>query len=395
MKFKEISRIALTNLKSNRMRTILTVVGISIGISTIVFLVSLGYGLQDLSIKKIASIEAINTLDITSGKNTSQKIDNNFVDKLKEIQEISKISPLLAIGAKVEYEGRQTDAVGNFIDNDFAVLEGTNPILGAFFSNSQSDVVVSTAMLKAINLDTNNSIKKTIKADVILFNPETKDKNIVIKQYQIIGVVQDDSTSFLYAPISSISSEIKWSPTYNLIKVKVSDKNQVQNMKDKISSMGYSVTTIADTIDQVDQIFKVIQIVLGFFGLVALMVASIGMFNTMTIALLERTRDIGIMKAIGVKDRDVSLIFLLESALIATSGGALGVAGGWLVSKIINFAINLLAKSVGGEPQTLFSMPMIFSLGIIFFSVLVGVATGFYPSKRASKLNPLDALRYE
>jgi putative ABC transport system permease protein len=115
----------------------------------------------------------------------------------------------------------------------------------------------------------------------------------------------------------------------------------------------------------------------------------------MTIALLERTRDIGIMKAMGVKDRDVSCIFLFESALIATSGGVLGVVGGWLTSKVVNMIVNILAKSVGGEPQKLFSMPIVFSMGIIIFSIIVGIGTGFYPSKRASKLNPLDALRYE
>ena len=395
MKYSEIVRISLRNLKSNRMRTILTVVGISIGIASIVFLVSLGYGLQELSIKKIASIEAINTLDVTAGKNSNQRIDDELVKKLKEISDVEKISPLLALGTKMSFEGRQTDAVGNFIEDDYPSLEGINPVLGAFFSNSPSSVVVSTALLKAINLDVNSAINKDISASVIMINSQTKEKKILDKPMKIIGVVQDDSTSFSYLPMSSVASEITWPIAYNSLKVKVQDKTKIQEMKEKISSMGYSVTTIADTINQVDQIFRIIQLVLAFFGLVALMVASIGMFNTMTIALLERTRDIGIMKAIGVRDRDVSKIFLFESALIATSGGVMGVFGGWVTAKIINLVINLLAKGVGGEPQRLFSLPIIFSAGIIIFSVAVGVATGFYPSKRASKLNPLDALRYE
>ncbi len=395
MKFSEIARISFTNLKSNRMRTLLTIVGISIGITSIVFLVSLGYGLQELSIKKIASIEAINTLDITTGKSSDQKVDDDLINQLKTIPEISKISPLLALGAKMDYEGRQTDSVGNFIDDDYATLEGINPVLGAFFSNSEKDIVVSTALLKAINLNINEAVNKQITAQIITVNSGTKERKSVIREYRIVGVVQDDSTSFSYIPIISIKGDITWSPIYNSLKAKVIDKEKIQQMKEKISSMGYSVSTIADTISQVDQIFRVIQIVLAFFGLVALMVASIGMFNTMTIALLERTRDIGIMKAIGVKDKDVSLIFLSESALIATSGGVLGVFGGWLTSEIVNLAINILAKSVGGEPQKLFSIPLILSSGIVIFSILVGIGTGFYPSKRASKLNPLDALRYE
>ncbi|OQB06347.1 MAG: Macrolide export ATP-binding/permease protein MacB [bacterium ADurb.Bin212] len=395
MKLSEIFRISLTNLKSNRMRTLLTVVGISIGIATIVFLVSLGYGLQELSIKKIASIEAINTLDVSPGKNSSQLVDDQFIEKLKKMQDIGKISPLLSMGTKFEFEGKQTDAVGNFIDDDYAKLEGINPVLGAFFANSPGDAVVSTALLKAINVEENNALMKEANVNVIMVNSSTREKISVKKQYKIIGVIKDDSTSYAFFPKASVVKDISWPLVYNSVKVKVGDQSKIQDVKSQISSMGYSVTSIADTISQVDRIFNIIQLVLAFFGFVALMVASIGMFNTMTIALLERTRDIGIMKSIGVKDRDVSKIFLFESALIATSGGLLGVIGGWLTAKIINFVINILAQSVGGEAQNLFSMPIVFALIIVLFSMAVGIGTGFYPSKRASKLNPLDALRYE
>jgi putative ABC transport system permease protein len=377
------------------MRTLLTVVGISIGIATIVFLVSLGYGLQELSIKKIASIEAINTLDVSPGKNSSQLVDDQFIEKLKKMQDIGKISPLLSMGTKFEFEGKQTDAVGNFIDDDYAKLEGINPVLGAFFANSPGDAVVSTALLKAINVEENNALMKEANVNVIMVNSSTREKISVKKQYKIIGVIKDDSTSYAFFPKASVVKDISWPLVYNSVKVKVGDQSKIQDVKSQISSMGYSVTSIADTISQVDRIFNIIQLVLAFFGFVALMVASIGMFNTMTIALLERTRDIGIMKSIGVKDRDVSKIFLFESALIATSGGLLGVIGGWLTAKIINFVINILAQSVGGEAQNLFSMPIVFALIIVLFSMAVGIGTGFYPSKRASKLNPLDALRYE
>jgi len=210
-----------------------------------------------------------------------------------------------------------------------------------------------------------------------------------------LGVVQDDSTAFSYIPINSIASELSEKVSYNSLKVKVKDKSQIPSMKEKFTSMGYSVTTIADTISQVDQIFRIIQIILAFFGLVALLVASIGMFNTMTIALLERTRDIGIMKAIGVRDRDVSRIFLSEAAIIAGAGGIIGVVGGWATAKLVNIGVNMLAISVGGEPETLFATPIVFALGIVIFSFFVGILTGLYPSRRASRLNPLDALRYE
>lgn len=395
MKPIEIARISFTNLRANKMRTLLTVVGISIGIATIVFLVSLGYGLQELSIKKIASIEAVNTLDISPGRSNEQRIDLDLINRIKENPEVETISPLLALGGKMEYEGRQTDAVNNFIDDRYARLEGLNPIVGAFFANSEKDIVVTTALLKAVNLQPDAAINKLFNADIVIIDNATRERRSVKKEFTVIGVIQDDSSSYVYAPIAAISNEAGEKVVYNSLKVKVKDKSMVAALKQKVTSMGYTSTSIADTIDQVDQIFRIIQLVLAFFGLVALMVASIGMFNTMTIALLERTRDIGIMKAIGVRDQDVSRIFLSESALIATSGGVLGVLIGWLTGRLVNLGINALAKSVGGEPQRLFSIPIMICVGIVVFSIVVGVATGFYPSKRASRLNPLDALRYE
>jgi len=369
--------------------------GIAVGIATIVFLVSLGYGLQELSVKKIASIAAINTLDVSLGKNEVQKIDNYLIAKLKEMPEVKSVSPLLSLGLKADYLGKKTDAVGSFVDDDYAKLEGVDIVVGGFFQNSQTNMVTSTAFLKALGITSTDAINKEVNASVIIVDPDTKNKKEVPKKYTILGVVQDDSVSFAYLPIASVSDQITDKTVYNSLKVNIKEQSQITAAKEKVTSMGFTVTSIADTISQVDQIFRIIQMILAFFGLVALLVASIGMFNTMTIALLERTRDIGVMKAIGVRDRDVSKIFLTESSMISTLGGVVGVILGYLTAKLINFGVNQLAKSVGGEAQTLFSTPIIFAAGIVIFSVFVGFLTGFYPSRRASRLNPLDALRYE
>jgi putative ABC transport system permease protein len=377
------------------MRSLLTILGIAVGIATIVFLVSLGYGLQELSTKKIANIAAISTLDVSPGKTSVQKVDNSLVAKIKEMSEVSSVSPLLSLGLKIDYQGKKTDAVGSFVGDEYSKLEGVETVIGGFFSNSQTDIVVSTALLKALNITTTDSVKKEFDTAVIFIDQDTKAKKEVLKKFSIIGVAQDDSVSFAYIPTSSIADQINDKTIYNSLKVNIKDQKTIPQIKDKITSMGFTVTSIADTISQVDQIFRVIQLILAFFGLVALLVASIGMFNTMTIALLERTRDIGIMKALGVRDRDVSKIFLTESSMISTLGGAVGVLLGYLTSLIVNVGVNSLAKSVGGESEKLFSTPYFLAVGIIVFSIFVGFLTGFYPSRRASKLNPLDALRYE
>jgi putative ABC transport system permease protein len=134
---------------------------------------------------------------------------------------------------------------------------------------------------------------------------------------------------------------------------------------------------------------------LGALGGIALLVAAIGMFNTMTIALLERTRDIGIMKAVGVDNRDIYWMFLTEAIIISGLGGALGGALGLLLSIGINAIVNGLATLVGADSVILFRTPLSFVAIVIVFAVVVGISTGIYPSKRAAKINPLDALRYE
>jgi putative ABC transport system permease protein len=131
------------------------------------------------------------------------------------------------------------------------------------------------------------------------------------------------------------------------------------------------------------------------FGFIALVVSAIGMFNTMTITLLERTEEIGIMKSIGASDGNISVMFFMESAIMGFLGGIAGVVIGWLGGQLFNYIINFVATKFGGEEVTLFSTPMALVSVILVSSAFVGLMTGFVPARRASKTDPLDALRYK
>ncbi|MCX6812267.1 MAG: ABC transporter permease [Candidatus Berkelbacteria bacterium] len=395
MKFTQVLRIAVSNLKSNKMRTILTVAGISVGIGAIVFLVSLGYGLQDLSIKKIASIEAVNTLEVSDGKQEINKLNQAMAGKFNALPNVTKVSPLMMVGGKTDIGSSKTDMVANLVDDNFFALDGTKVASGSLYPAGVSDQsVVSSGLVKALGSDTATELGKEIFVD-LNFVAAGNQAATVTKKFKVAGVITDDSSSYIYAPISLFSDKVLDTTIFNSIKVAVSGTDKIPDARKAIEDLGFSVTSVADTISQVNQIFRIVQIVLALFGVIALVVAAIGMFNTMTIALLERTRDIGIMKAIGVYNIDVAKIFLSESAMIAVMGGVMGTVLGELTGFLINLGINSLAKSVGGEAQTLFYTPWWLAAGIIGFSVVVGFSTGFYPSKRASNLNPLDALRYE
>ena len=120
-----------------------------------------------------------------------------------------------------------------------------------------------------------------------------------------------------------------------------------------------------------------------------------GTFNTLTISLLEKIKEVGLFKALGMRNKDVYKLILSESLIIGVLGGIIGLALGWSVGQIVNEILSYLAHKSSAEPISLFLTPWVFAVGIALFSIVVGFLTGWYPSKRAVKIDPLDALRYE
>ncbi|MBU1148559.1 FtsX-like permease family protein, partial [Patescibacteria group bacterium] len=209
---------------------------------------------------------------------------------------------------------------------------------------------------------------------------------------KLVGVV-DDELTLGYVPLEVVA---EYGLTdYNLARVKVQERDDLKSVRTVIESMGFQVDSVADTVGQIDQIFVVFQFVMAGFGLVAMLVASLGAFNTLTVSLLERTREVGLMIALGTKRRYIYRLFLTESFLIGMIGGMSGMAFGYLLGEATNFIINRLAVRLGGQVVDIFSTPLIFVVIILGVIMGVGFLTGIYPARRASRINPLDALRYE
>lgn len=203
----------------------------------------------------------------------------------------------------------------------------------------------------------------------------------------------DAQENVVYIPMASLG-DLNIAE-YGQLKVKCRSSADIPAVRDGILQDGLLVSSLSDTVDQANQIFGILQAILMFFGVIALVVSAIGMFNTMTITLLERTEEIGIMKSIGATDRAISTMFFVESAIMGFLGGVSGVAIGWLGGMGFNVLINFIAAKLGGQKVSLFYSPLWFILSIIGFSVVVGIMTGFVPARRASKIDPLDALRYK
>lgn len=398
MRFIDIFRMASGNLKRNRMRTVLTVTGVVVGIGAIVFLVSLGFGLQALMVSKVANLDALTVITVRPGSKENTDITASTVDKLKSFGEVADVSPILSYPAQISEDGLNAETVVYGVEPRYFSLEDVSVQYGSKTINENSkEAIVSVASLKNLNLtNPDQIIGKELEFKIIELdaagNIESDDPDNTIK-FKIVGMTAEEKIKYAYVPLRIIKNLD--GEKYSSVKVRVGDRKQVADVRKAIESMGYPTNSIKDTVDQIDQAFMVVKSVLGGFGLIALFVASIGIFNTMTISLLERTHEIGIMKAIGGRNRDIALVFTMEAAMIGFLGGAFGVIIGWLLGFGIESLINFIATSVNGEANKYFATPIDFALGVVAFSFFVSTFAGIWPAKRAAKLNPLEALRYE
>jgi len=185
------------------------------------------------------------------------------------------------------------------------------------------------------------------------------------------------------------------SPAYPSLSVRVRDPSQIELVQDAIRKMGFNTFSILDATRGLRRFFAVLDLFLGIFGSLALAVAALGIVNTLVMAILERRREIGIMKAIGASDGDVKKLFLAEAAVMGLAGGALGVALGWVIGRLINVGTNFYLRRQNLPPENLWAVPWWLVGGAIAFAIVISMVSGLYPAARAAKLDPVQALRYE
>jgi ABC-type antimicrobial peptide transport system permease subunit len=184
-------------------------------------------------------------------------------------------------------------------------------------------------------------------------------------------------------------------PAYSSVSVRVKNPAQIRGVEDAIKKMGFNTFSILDATRSLQQFFAVLDVFLGIFGSLALAVASIGIVNTLVMAILERRREIGIMKAIGASDGDVKKLFFAEAGAMGILGGVVGVMLGWAIGQVINLGTNIYLKRQSLPPEHFWSVPWWLVAFAIVFAFAVSLISGLYPAGRAARLDPVQALRYE
>jgi len=384
--------------KARTMRTLLTILGMSVGIAAIIFLVSFGYGLQRTLLQKITTSDALVTLDVSLGKTDGgEKLDSATIERLKALPNVIDVIPVLELAGQEKIDNITLDITTVSSTTSLLKNEGLKIEFGRFFTqNETNNIVITSAVAKVLNVPLEEMLGKTVALTLFQNNTsgqtDRKSSYTPDAPYTIVGVIAGEE-NIVYLSLDSLATLSV--ENYTKLKVKCASTNVLGAIRGEIEGQGFVASSISETIDQANMVFRVIQVVLMVFGMIALIVSAIGMFNTMTIALLERTEEIGIMKAIGASRNSISLMFIMESTLMGFLGSLGGVILGYLEGTVVNVLINLVASRFGGEAVSLFSSPLWFIISVILFGAFIGLLTGIFPARSASKIDTLEALRYK
>lgn len=394
MHFTDILKLALRMFRARTMRTLLTILGMSIGIAAILFLVSLGYGLQQTLLQRITSSDALATLDIAEDRGKGALIDAASIEKIRNLPGVTATIPAVRVRGQGKFDTITLDLDTLGSSANFLKLENLKLLAGRLLSTDPKTIVVTSGIGKTFEKNPEEMIGQDFSLTIFLpvEGKEGQTETKGPKTFRVIGVIESDENVAFFALDDFPGAN---TGRFQALKVKAENAEKTTPIRDEILKLGFSVSSISDTISQANKVFRAIQIILMIFGLVALIVSAIGMFNTMTIALLERTEEIGIMKSIGASRGSISLMFIVEATMMGFLGSLVGVVLGWLGGEISNFLLNLVATRFGGTEVDLFSIPAWFIALIIAFGSIVGLMTGLFPARQASRIDPLDALRYK
>jgi hypothetical protein len=259
------------------------------------------------------------------------------------------------------------------------------------------EVVVNRSALSLLGIAEDQAINQTINLSFIVVGELLDDPNKKIQSleepYKIVGVIPDDRSPVMYVPF--IDLRTLGVSNYSQVKILTKGITELPKVRTQIEALGFVTQSVADTVAQINNLFSTARTVLFLVGMAALAVASLGMFNTLTVSLLERTREVGLMKAMGMRSSEVHELFLTESMIMGLFGGILGLTLGILAGFATSAILSAYAISQGVGFLSISYTPPVFVMAIMALSLTVGLITGLYPARHATRISALNALRYE
>jgi putative ABC transport system permease protein len=387
--------MSFKNLFFKKLRTSLTILGVVIGIGAIVFLVSLGLGLQRVVSQQVIGSQSVKAIDVNSSKPRLIRINDEAISKFGKLGHVESVAKTFSFPGKSSFKGATIDTVIYGSDEAYLELGSFKVSAGRNKIENESEIIINNTLLSTLGIkDAEKALKQQITIIVPAESTADQLKSDFRRELTIVGVVDNGSSAevttsdkvFIQAGMTS----------YSQAKVITDNKDAVPAVRKQLEALGFTTTSPIDTLDQINQVFTLLNLLLAGFGGIGMVIAVLGMFNTLTISLLERTKEIGLLVSLGARKRDIRRLFLIEALALSLIGAVLGLILAWVTGASINAFLATLAKSKGVENLfTIFYIPFWLVAAVLLFTVIIGLMVVTFPARRASRVNPIDALRHE
>lgn len=404
MNYSELFITAILALKANVLRTSLTMLGIVIGIASVILIVALAQGATSSITDSISSLGS-NLLTISPGTGQRGPVQSGSVttltlddaEALKSLSNVAAVSGIVQKNYQIVGNGENKNSTIQGVSFGYLTTQSIDIEQGSFFEEEEELGVAKVAVLGP-NVVT-DLFGEEATAEVI-------NQNITIdgKVFRVIGVTQAKGSSgssnpddAVYIPVTTMMQILSGQDYLNSVQVVTDDAEKVDAVSEEITAilrdrhniaegeaLDFNINTSKDTQSTLSSVTTTLTAMLGGIASISLIVGGIGIMNIMMVTVTERTKEIGLLKAIGAEKKDILIQFLIESIVLTVTGGIIGI----ILGEVLAFLISKLI-----------SIPFVFQLNSILLAVgvstAIGVIFGLYPAQRAAKLSPIDALRYE
>ena len=446
MKLRDMTELAVRNLREAILRNSLTTLGVAVGVASLVAMLSLGVGLQQLAASRLSKSGLFDSIFVTPKTNLrgpgagppatraaapkARPLNQEARQELTKLPNVIEVYPQIRFFTEVRFDGKPYATMVAGMPESSKASGSFDGMQGNFFSSTTADeAILQTEFAKELNAQTASLIGKELvlryaERQALAAQPGESNEgggfSVVPqeKHLRIIGVVDTEPASgfggfgsgrllipllvaetLRAAQVNDLREVLRDTsgdkPAYASLTVRVKSPSLVDATEAKIKNMGFGAFSLLDASKSLRIFFSVFDLLLGIFGSLALAVATLGIVNTLVMAILERRREIGVLKALGAADSDVKKLFFVEAGVMGLAGGALGVFFGWLIGQALTLGTNIYLKRQDLPGVQISAVPWWLIGGAIGFAVLVSLMAGLYPASRAAKLNPVDALRYE
>ncbi|MCL2324102.1 MAG: ABC transporter permease [Actinomycetia bacterium] len=395
MNLLDIFSETFRSLVANKGRTALTVLGIVVGIGSVIALISVGQGTQ-ASVQQQITAAGTNIMRITSTSSSGSGLTDGDMAALRELPGVDVVAGTRSTSAEIVANNASTNAQIQGIDANYLKAVNTEVAHGSFITAYQNSIRARAVVLSS------NAVE-SLWGDAS-YNPVGRTVQIGGQNFVVTGVLSASSGGLAsalsgnasYMPLSTVTAQFTGKTSYSvtLSTKTMEDQTTVSNLATSLlksrhgipasSDPDFSVTSMSSLLSLTSSITSILTALLAAIASISLVVGGIGIMNMMLTSVTERTREIGLRKAIGATPGNITLQFLVESIVLTGMGGVIGVLLGWLVSVIVN-ATGILTTQV-----TAFAI--LLGVGVC---MLIGIVFGFYPAHRAAKLDPIEALRYQ